>query len=133
MAECLREGAIDFLPAPYDWSELASRLRGRFESVTSRAMGILSRGRAPIQVAVSLEGREGRLLRLLLLAEGLPLSRDALSLALWGDIRPGSRRLDMLASKLRKSLLTADPAVNWQLRGIRNEGYTLSCLPVDNL
>lgn len=106
--------------------ELAARVEARLRLFFSGLEGGDS-------ILPGLPGRQGRLFYILLRAEGRILSRESLSVALWGSTGEGSRRLDMLVSKLRSRLAASKGFEGHRIRAFRNEGYALYSEPVDNL
>jgi DNA-binding response OmpR family regulator len=124
LAYSLREGALDFVVAPPAAAEVAARLRGRIDTFETGLRGA-DPGVSKLREELSTSPRELRLLRLLIMAEGKVLTRESLSSALWGIHSPGSRKLDMLVSALRKHLDANPELTHWKIQALRNEGYSL--------
>lgn len=128
---CIREGAIDYLSYPADATELIARILARVAALTEQeadasAEAALSEGRR-------MGSRESRLLGLLTLAGGATVTREALQYSLWGEVLPGSRRLDVLVSGLRGKLAARDKYSALEIVAERGEGYALRGKLVDNL
>lgn len=112
-------GAEEYLTKPFNPAELSGRIRSLLERERRRRRKLhdrtLARGRlsfSPGTRRLEIDGQvsflppaEARMLRLLLEREGMPLSRDELTLAACNrDWSPGDRTADVLIARLRKKL-----------------------------
>ena len=127
----LDAGADDYLPKPFNPRELLSRVR----AVMRRAQPSAGEGGGDIRLEegsmkawrgdeeISLSGQEYRVLRALLSSPGKVISRDALSLAVFGrEAMPMERGLDMQISRVRRKL-GPYPDGSERIRSIRGVGY----------
>ena len=75
--------------------------------------------------ALALSEAESRFLRLLVENSGEVVSREAIDLRVWGASKPGSRRIDALAARIRSRLELLFPGVGNTLEACRGYGYRL--------
>lgn len=128
MAECFREGALDYLRSPWSLEELSARalrlLRIRFR-VDGKVFEFSGRSLEGVTSKVELTEAEYRLGRILGLNLNRPVPRRALALALWGTENHGSRAIDVHVSLLRKKLDLVAPGAGGSILSCRGEGYRL--------
>jgi DNA-binding response OmpR family regulator len=128
------EGAIDYLVAPLDRVEFEARARARLEFPIPIAFRPKPGERfSQWADAIGLNLRERRLCRLLFQSLDGSITREAMSYSLWGNIKPGSRRLDMAVAELRRKLSSNDRTASAVIESVRNFGYRLTYQPVHNL
>ena len=131
MEDAFARGAADYLPDPWSLGELRVR--------TERILGT-----GPLVIAgteigldglvldgpggeVVLPAEQAALLRQLILAGGMGLSRGLLRRFLWPALGERSRAVDITASRLRSRLEQVSGAgARVQLRAVRGFGYSLS-------
>lgn len=127
----LDAGADDYLPKPFNPRELLSRVRAvmrRAQPSAGEAGGDIRLDEGAMKAwkgeeEISLSGQEYRLLRALLSSPGRVISRDALSLAVFGrEAVPMERGLDMQISRVRRKL-GPYPDGSERIRSIRGVGY----------
>jgi two-component system phosphate regulon response regulator OmpR len=130
----LTSGSDDYLAKPFEPAELLLRLKNllrRNDNAAADAqvfefgpfsfqimLGELRRG----QDILRLTSGEKEILRLLVRAQGLPLSRDAL--AQGGGLAQGTRKIDVQINRLRQKI-EKDPANPRYLQTVRGMGYVL--------
>jgi CheY-like chemotaxis protein len=140
MRSAFEAGCADYLRDPWPLEELRARalgLRRRLgKSARLRLMegieleGLSIRG---TEAAAPLSPSERLLIELLLLNKGMIVPRRAIALALWGEERPSSRSIDVLASSLRRKLERVKTGSAAFLKARRGLGYRLSEQSVDKL
>jgi two-component system response regulator TctD len=136
----LNLGADDYLPKPFDLSELEARLQallrrpGRMKSVRLR-LGPLEMERESGQVTLhqqllALTPRETAALRVLLEHPGRSISKEALHRAVFPDESAELEAVEVLIHRLRKKLDTAphapEQAATPTVSTIRGLGYLLT-------
>jgi len=124
-------GCRDYLKEPWDYRELKARA-GRF--LPRRELDF-EWGRIEItplalhrgSVEIALTPPEDRILDLLAANLNSTVRREALQYALWGELRPGSRSVDMHVAGLRKkfNLLAGKTLRPNPLHSIHGRGYSL--------
>jgi hypothetical protein len=128
MAECFRQGCVDYLREPWETLELRARCL-RFFRLRIKVGGVeieATRGRLSLgQTGVELSEEEYRLMRILVLNLNRPVPRTALDYALWGSEKAGSRALDFHISALRQKLRSLSPDCATALVACRGSGYRL--------
>lgn len=130
---CFLAGCDDFLKEPWSPEELEWRLRkvakrktlnfsfpwGSFEI---RGLELYT----PTESCL-LCGQEQRILRMLAINRGEPVSRDALYYGIWGkSASVKSRVVDVHISSLRKKLLRLFPESDGCIRSVRRVGYLIA-------
>ena len=136
----LETGADDYIAKPCSLRELSARIRAvlRRSAAPQRASlsgGMLSVGRLSLNLAqrsaayrskpLHLTGSEYAVLLCLAQASGKPVSKATLTKAALGRrYHPTDRSIDMHVANLRKKL-TAQNAVDVQIRTLRGGGYWL--------
>ena len=127
----LDAGADDYLPKPFNPRELLSRVRAvmrRAQPASGEGVGDIRLDEGAMKAwkgeeEISLSGQEYRVLRALLASPGKVLSRDELSLAVFGrEPMPMERGLDMQISRVRRKL-GSYPDGSERIRSIRGVGY----------
>jgi DNA-binding winged helix-turn-helix (wHTH) protein len=124
-------GCADYMLDPWCLVELRSRVR-RF-SINRFAIGEARFTLRGQNLAIAgggvaeLSEHERRILRLLTGNIGSFVPRSALSQALWGDDREGSRCLDMHIGHIRKKLTTLSPEAGKTICSVRGLGYRILC------
>jgi DNA-binding response OmpR family regulator len=122
----------DWVRAPVDDAELATRLRGLAVRIRLHAGpdrphldddGVLRRGGS----WVSLPPVEARLITALLDRLGAVVSREALARAGWPEGAPGRNALDVHVLRLRRRIAP----VGLVIRTVRSRGYLLEASPSD--
>ncbi|MBL8965527.1 MAG: response regulator transcription factor [Spirochaetaceae bacterium] len=138
MAAAFNAGAGDYLREPWSMAELrarAGRLRDRRFRLGERRFRLEGRRlgveEADPGEAILLSDAESRLLVLLAQNPREAVPREALELALWGELRPHSRTLDVLVSSLRRKMRPCLPDSESPIIALRRQGYRLCALPVD--
>jgi DNA-binding response OmpR family regulator len=128
MAEAFRSGCADYLRSPWSLDEVEARasrfLLLRF-SVCDTELIFSGRSIATERESVALTENEYRILRILVLSLNRPVPREAFALALWGEVRPRSRAVDVQISVLRGKLQGLLPAGECPLTFSRGRGYRL--------
>jgi two-component system, OmpR family, alkaline phosphatase synthesis response regulator PhoP len=135
--ETLELGADDYLPKPFDVSELQARVkalvrrsRARREVPSSQVVRIGSfqvnlgnREALTNEGQVTLSEKEAAFLGLLVRADGQTLRRSDILDAVWGvDAMPTERTVDNLVLRLRK-LFEPDPDAPRHILTVRGVGY----------
>src|SRR6056297_1588149 len=124
-------GCSDYMKEPWDYQELKIR-SGRF---LARGRLIFEWGEVRLKpmsmelgsLKVALSPPEGLILSLLAAHSNRTVHREALHYALWGEVRPSSRAVDVHVATLRKKFnLLAGKTLNpCPLRSVHGMGYTL--------
>ncbi|MDJ1006577.1 MAG: response regulator transcription factor [Paracoccaceae bacterium] len=140
----LEAGADDYLPKPFEFSELVARIEAVLRRATEPSQNRLSTEmvfdgwvldllkRTLISasgVNVSLTSAEFDVISTLCLNAGTVLSRGRLSqIALGREAGPLDRSIDTLVSRIRRKIEgeACSPAI---IRTVRNGGYVLMCYP----
>ncbi|MFW6331181.1 MAG: response regulator transcription factor [Gemmatimonadota bacterium] len=134
IAQGLDAGADDYLEKPFSMVEFTARCRallrrGRQAAPPELAHGDLRLDRAGHRVFVDdtpldLPPREFELLRALLRSADRVVSREDLLRSVWGvDFDPGTNRVDVTVSRLRRALREADATV--RIETVRGAGFRL--------
>lgn len=134
----LELGADDYLPKPFDPSELAARIRAvlrrfrqAFRAREPVSIGPLSLSPAAMsatigQDEVRLTPAEFMVLELLARRPGIALSREMLTArALGRPLAPFDRSIDTHVSNIRRKL-GLSPGAGVEIRSIRSSGYSLT-------
>ena len=128
----LRLGADDYLPKPFAFSELVARLEALARRGRHALPAILRRGELELDCArltarrgdhaIELTAKEAAVLRVLMAADGAPVSAEALLQRAWDEnADPFTGAVKVTVHRLRRKL--GEPAV---IETVREAGYRVA-------